>query len=333
LAARLLGEGKGVEQPHSFLPVQRMNGRVTPSPSNLVAKLAIYKSSPRKYSHLRTSVRICYTKTMLIAVDTGGTKTLVASFSSDGSLQTSERFETPKNTDEYIAQVGETIRKVLGDEAPTAIVVAVPAIIKNNVVVIARNLGWENFDIVSALKPAFDCPILLENDANLAGLAEAHALPEMPNVCLYITVSTGIGTGVIANGVISPEFAQAEGGQAVVTHDGELKTWESFASGRAFHEKYNMYAKDVTDPKLWQEIGENIGLGLVAQIPLLNPDVVVIGGSIGTYFDKYAEYLEPFLRAHLVDRTPEVRAASHPEQAVIYGCYYHALDRLASEAA
>jgi len=80
-----------------------------------------------------------------------------------------------------------------------------------------------------------------------------------------------------------------------------------------------MYAKDVTDSAQWQEIGENIGLGLVAQIPLLNPDVVVIGGSIGTYFDKYAEYLEPFLRAHLVDRTPEVRAASHPEQAVIYG--------------
>ncbi|HRF28860.1 MAG TPA: ROK family protein [Candidatus Saccharibacteria bacterium] len=271
---------------------------------------------------------------MLIAVDTGGTKTLVASFSSDGSLQTSERFETPKNTEEYITQVGETIRKVLGDEAPTAIVVAVPGtILRTGVLRGARNLGWKNFDIVSALQPQFDCPILLENDANLAGLAEAHALPETPQICLYITVSTGVGTGIITHGRISEEFGQAEGGQAVVTHDGELKTWESFASGRAFHEKYNMYAKDVTDSAQWQEIGENIGLGLVAQIPLLNPDVVVIGGSIGTYFDKYAEYLEPFLRAHLVDRTPEVRAASHPEQAVIYGCYYHALDRLASEAA
>lgn len=271
---------------------------------------------------------------MLVAVDTGGTKTLVASFSSDGSLQTSERFETPKDTDEYLAQVVATITKVLGDTPPTAIVVAVPGTItKAGVLRSARNLGWKNFDIVSKLKPHFDCPILLENDANLAGLAEAHALPEIPSICLYITVSTGIGTGVIAHGHVSEEFAQAEGGQAVVTHEGSLKRWESFASGRAFHEKYDMYAKDITDPAQWHEIAENIGLGLIAQVPLLNPDIVIIGGSIGTYFDHYADDLREFLQQHLVDRTPEIRAASHPEQAVIYGCYYHALDRLATETA
>jgi glucokinase len=58
--------------------------------------------------------------------------------------------------------------------------------------------------------------------------------------------------------------------------------------------------------------------------------LIIIGGSIGTYFDRYSDQLEKILKEKLPDHIPcpKFVAAKHPEQAVIYGCYYHALDNL-----
>jgi predicted NBD/HSP70 family sugar kinase len=270
--------------------------------------------------------------TMLVAVDTGGTKTLIAGFSQDGIAGKLIKIPTPKDQDEYIKELRGVLRKTYGGQRVEAVVVAMPGIVKNGVAVWCNNLGWSNFDVAKQLQGVLGlAPIIIENDANLAGLAETRTLDTLPTSSLYVTVSTGIGTGVITNGKIDPGLRHSEGGRALVEYDGVVREWESFASGRAIHATYGKFARDIHSKHTWNEIADRISRGFLAVVPIIQPDVVIIGGSIGTYFDQYGMQLENILREKLPAHIPcpTFLQASHPEQAVIYGCYYYALDTLA----
>ena len=128
-------------------------------------------------------------------------------------------------------------------------------------------------------------PVLIENDANLAGLAETRLLRTIPNCSLYVTVSTGIGTGVCTNGYIDPGMRYSEAGRALVEYGGKIHSWESFASGRAIVDAYHKFARDITSKRTWKKIADRISRGFLAVIPIIQPDVIIIGGSVGTYFE------------------------------------------------
>jgi glucokinase len=116
----------------------------------------------------------------------------------------------------------------------------------------------------------------------------------------------------------------------LVEFDGMVREWESFASGKAIHATYNSYAKDITNERTWQQIADRISRGFLAVVPMIQPDVIIIGGSIGTYFNRFGTQLEAILREKLPPHIacPTFRQAKHPEEAVLYGCYYYALDTL-----
>jgi glucokinase len=270
---------------------------------------------------------------MIVAVDTGGTKTLITLFSRDGVAGKQIKFPTPKDKNDYLSALKETLISNYGGQRIEALVIAMPGIVKDGVAIWCQNLGWKNFDIAAAMKGVLgSTPIFIENDANLAGLAETRSRNPMPISSLYVTVSTGIGTGVTTNGVIDPGLRNSEGGHMLVEFDGEVHQWELFASGKAIYETYGRYARDIDDKKTWDEIADRISRGFLAAIPLIQPDVIILGGSIGTYFDHYAPKLREILKHHLPDHIPcpKLVTAKHPEQAVIYGCYYYAIDQLAA---
>ena len=267
---------------------------------------------------------------MLIAVDTGGTKTLVASFASNGSLLRSVRFPTPKDTRAYIVELVRAIHDI-ADSKPTIISIGLPGITENGIALYCPNLGWKNFAVCEALGKHFTVPIYLENDANLAGLAETHSLPSLPASSLYVTISTGIGTGVTLHGEINSGLRRSEGGHILLEYDGVVREWESFASGSAIYKAYRKYARDITSERTWQQIADRISRGLLAIIPLLQPEVVIVGGSIGTYFERYEAHLTELLDEKMPPyiARPALHKALHPEEAVIYGCYYYAVSRSA----
>ncbi len=269
---------------------------------------------------------------MIVAVDTGGTKTLVTLFSRDGALGKVIKFPTPPDQTDYLEILRKTIRDNYGGQNIEAIVIAMPAIVRDGVAVWCNNLEWKNFDVKTALKGVLgNTPIFVDNDANLAGLAEARSRQPVPTSVLYTTVSTGIGTGIITNGVIDPGLRYSEGGRMLVEYKGKVREWETFASGKAIHRDFKKFAKDIHDERTWNQIADRISRGFLAAIPLIQPDVIIIGGSIGTYFDKYAKQLRTILTKQLPPHIPcpKIIAAKHPEQAVIYGCYYYAVDSLA----
>lgn len=267
---------------------------------------------------------------MIVAVDTGGTKTLIASFDSTGNATVLTKFPTPRDQTEYLNAVTATITEAnLG--IIDAIVIALPGPIKNGVLQRSPNIGWQNFDVVGAMKERFaDSFVAIGNDADLAGIAEAHEL-EDPRLCLYVTLSTGIGTGLTFNKKLIPQLRRFEGGSMRIEYGGTRERWESIASGRNFYERYGQYGSDVTDPDKWRDYAERAASGLIALIPLLEPDHVVIGGSMGTHFAKYDTFLLDTLNSQITKHMSDVRItqAKRPEEAVIYGCYHYAIDALA----
>jgi predicted NBD/HSP70 family sugar kinase len=265
---------------------------------------------------------------MIIAVDTGGTKTLVMGFNNSVKADKKHRFATPQDPVKYI----ETLSHILNTEydlaAATAICVAAPGLILNQRISFCPNLPWYDFDLIGTLKQKITTkvPVLLQNDANLAGLAEIHELAVLPEVGMYLTVSTGVGVGVVTNGILDPILQRVESGRMVLEFDGILRDWESFASGRSIYETYGRYAHDIKDPRIWSAIADKISRGLLAIVPILMPDVIVIGGSVGSYYSHYHDVLEKLLDERLYPhlKRPRLVQAAHPQEAVLYGCNIYA---------
>ncbi len=266
-----------------------------------------------------------------MAIDTGGTKTLIASFDKEGNKNVINRIPTPRNKANYINEITKIIKDSVDQDSIEAISVALPGVIKHNIAEWCPNLKWESFDVIGALKNKFpETEIFIENDANLAGLGEVRSLAQMPATCLYITISTGIGSGIITDGRINPYFRLSEIGHIVVEFDGRIREWESFASGKAILEHYHKLAKDIHKKKIWTDICDRISRGLLTAIPLVQPDLVIIGGSVGIYFSRYEDALNYSVKSALPKKIsmPKIVRAQHPDEAVIYGCYHHAIDKL-----
>ena len=260
---------------------------------------------------------------MYLGVDIGGSKTLVAVLDNHGIITESEKFLTPTDYHQFLDELTQTISRLHTKDFQAA-GVGVPGKLnrKHGIGHTFGNLPWRDVPIQADIERLTHCPVVIENDANLAGLSEAMLVPEYQRV-LYITISTGIGTGIIFDRAIESSFADSEGGQMMLEHRGKLLPWESFASGHAIAKRYGKQAKDITDEDTWRRIARDLVVGLVELIAVVQPDIIVIGGSIGTYFDRYKEFLVHELKKYETPLVsiPPLRQAARPEQAVIYGCY------------
>ena len=269
---------------------------------------------------------------MLVVVDTGGTKTLIASFDKNGVLGDQIKFPTPKDAKDYIKLLKSTLIETYDKKSVKAVIIATPGIIDDGVVIWGGgNLQWKNLNIKSELSGILNnAPIFVENDAKLAGLAETRSLKTIPAQSLYVTISTGIGSGIITNGKINYSLRNSEAGHALIEYDGVVREWESFASGKAIYKTYGKFARDITSKRTWNQIADRISRGFLAVIPILQPDIIIIGGSMGTYFEKFGDQLTNILKEKLPEHIPcpKFIKAKHPELAVIYGCYYYAVDNL-----
>ncbi len=269
---------------------------------------------------------------MIVAVDTGGTKTLIAGYTEDGIIALERKFPTPERVSDYVSALTTHLTEMFTPTEVDAVVIAMPGIVKDGIAVWCNNLQWKDFNVARAFTGILgDAPLFVENDANLAGLSETRQLSPYPALSLYVTISTGIGSGIITNGFINEALEHSEAGRSLVEFDGAVLEWEKFASGKAIFNAYGKFAHDIKSAQAWRDIARRISRGFLAMIPILQPDIIIIGGSMGTYYEKYEAALTKILRTNLPAHIPlpTIVKAAHPEEAVIYGCYYYALDALA----
>ena len=267
---------------------------------------------------------------MIIAVDTGGTKTLVVAFSDTGEITDSLKFPTPRDTSEYILAVNQAIDSVLAGGALRGISIALPGVIRHQKAIICKNLGWRDFDVIGHLKQLRpDTPMWLENDANLGGLGASRLLPAQPGRCLYITVSTGVGGGFTIGGKIASEISEKEVGDITFEYNGQLVDWESIAGGVGIARDFGPVFNESTDETVKREVARRISRGLMSLLPVLRPEVVAIGGGLGARYNLISHYVDEELKVLAEQYLCPIVTSPHPEEIVAYGCYFNATDQLA----
>lgn len=197
------------------------------------------------------------------AIDLGGTRTRVALVAPDGRVLARESFPTPSGgpSPEAVTDAIEAaVRRVAGG-SPGAIGVSTagPLDLAAGAVVAPPNLPYPRIELAGPLEAAFGVSVTLINDARAGALGEhAHGAGRGCQNLVYVTISTGIGGGVIADGrLLSGRGGNAgEIGHITVEtrHDlvcgcGYPNHWEGYCSGRNLPRFYAVQ-KENGDPDL-----------------------------------------------------------------------------------
>lgn len=213
------------------------------------------------------------------------------------------------------------------------IVVGVPGSIdfKNNIIRDLPNLKIKEYDLKSALQKLFNIPIYILNDASLAAIGEyTNHIEE--NILQYITISTGIGGGLIYKGKLF------EGNNGFEQEIGRIsvkdKTFEELCSGNALKnrllkenidEEYAsaaLVSKNKKYQKVVNEWLDDLSLGISNIIKIINPSMIVIGGGLGLYLNYFKEGLFNRLENLLpndVIRDLKIEKAKYGDDSAIIG--------------
>ena len=194
-----------------------------------------------------------------IGIDLGGTNVRVAKVSSDGKILAQEKGPSygTEGPEKVMKNIKELIRKIPNYQEVAGIGIGVPGPCDtiNGKMVMSTNLyGFTGYPLAKEITEEFNIPTFIDNDANVAGLAEAlvGAGKGLP-VVYYVTISTGIGGALIANGqVVSGQNGFAgEIANLIVDHNGEKLNHlnpdavENEASGTAIVRKAKAKIKDI----------------------------------------------------------------------------------------
>lgn len=251
---------------------------------------------------------------MYLAVDIGGTKTLIALFTKRGRVIRRRKFKTPQGYKTFLKEL-ETNLAQFKKHRIRKVVVAIPGLVQKNYAVKFGNRNWDDIDILTPIKNLFSCDILFENDANLATLYESYRLPGRT---IFLTFSTGIGGGIAERNRILPESNRFEPGHKQYFYDGHIKEWEDIAAASAIENHYHVdKATDLKKKDMLEEIAKRIYLGLPDIVKKYKPDTIVLGGPMGKIFRLYEKYLPH-------DLGVKYRRPKRPTESVIYGCYIYA---------
>jgi glucokinase len=263
---------------------------------------------------------------MYVGIDIGGTKTLVAKLSDNGEIIDSRQFPSDHDYDQFLKDLGENLGQ-LQLETPFHCCTGIPGLLdrETGVVHSLGNLPWHEKPIRDDISHLLGgAAVIIENDSRLAALSEAQLVKDTYSRVLFITVSTGIGGGLIENGRIVKALQDTEMGKMPLLHDGKYLHWEEFASGRGIVNHLHKKASDITNPNEWHQVGNHLAQGIAPICSVLQPEVIILGGSVGKHADSYSPFIIDFLANHLhpVVRQPRaILAAQRSDQAVIYGCY------------
>lgn len=248
---------------------------------------------------------------MYLAVDIGGTKTLVALFSKRGRVLRRCKFKTSWQKERFIRELTSVLARFRSKKL-TAVVVAIPGVVQKNCSVRFGNRDWGTFSLVETFQELFDCPIYFENDGNLAAIYESHKLP---GKTVFLTFSTGIGGGIAERGKLVEESDDFEPGHKIYSINGKSVEWEDLAAASALEKHFHVdAATDLRGKKYMTEIAERIYLGLPDIITEYEPDYIILGGPLGKIFNLYVKYLPKHTGV-------KYRRPRRPLESVIYGCY------------
>ena len=257
----------------------------------------------------------------ILGIDIGGTKTIVGVADESGKLLSHKRILTPNvlgpmiNIGMILPAAYEVIEQSGKKIAAIGIGCGGPLNRETGVLDKVPNLpGWEGICLTDVFTEEFDTPAYLDNDATAAAMGEAmFGAGKGINDFAYLTVSTGIGGGIIINGKPYRGFGDnaAEFGHMKILPEGPIckcgdhGCLEALASGTSIariareglpiHPKSSLAGLDEITAEavaraaadlvgyastVWSEAMYHLGLGVTNVVNALNPRLVVLGGGV-----------------------------------------------------
>ncbi len=219
----------------------------------------------------------------VLGFDIGGTKIAVCLAMSDGTIISSARVDNRDRAPElvlpelvaagkkllYDAEIRPEDLKAIGVDSPA------PMDFETGVIQGPHNMPlWKEVPIRDFLAKEFNAPVFVDNDANAAGLAEwLFGAGQGANDMIYLTMSTGIGGGIIASGKLLRGHTNLGGevGHMVIDRNGPACNcgltgcYEAFCGGKAIALRLKKELADYPDAAIVEAAGgvENIDMKAV----------------------------------------------------------------------
>lgn len=164
-------------------------------------------------------------------------------------------------------------------------------------------LAWKNYNIVKAFQDALSVPVGFDTDVNGSALGEATwGITKGLQNSMYITIGTGVGTGIITNGTLLHGMLHPEGGHLLLSRHPKdsfegtcpyhKNCLEGLAAGPAIEARWGVKGTQLSDRKeVWELEAYYIAQALVDYIMVISPQRIVIGGGV-----MHQEHLMPLIR-------------------------------------
>ena len=288
---------------------------------------------------------------LYIGVDVGGTSVKAGVVDEEGRILSKDSTPTlAERTYEWVIRdIADLCGRVAAQAEVTmeeigAIGVGVPGIcdMRTGIIPFCTNLGWHDVPFVSEMRKYIDKPVIVENDATVAGYAESIAgVSRDTQSSVFITLGTGVGAGIIINGkpYTGAHGIGSEIGHVIFKMDGEPCTcgnngcFERYASATAIirearlalkahpeslmaeacgGDPENMNAKividcakqgDETAKHVFGEYARALALGLVSIVNFIDPEVIVLGGGVSNAGDFLLDAVREAMKPHIFFKT------------------------------
>lgn len=306
-------------------------------------------------------------------VDIGGTKIAVGIGNTEGKILHEMRFpteEVPRGED-GLNRIADAVKSLCAEEKNpgpqirfeeiAAVGIGSPGPLNRGTLLKTANLpGWEGINLASGLQTRLEIPCRVENDATAAGMGEwMFGAGRGTSHMAYVTVSTGIGSGIITNSQLysGGRGNAGELGHLVLIpdgppcHCGQQGCLETLASGTALariaterrsespflqqHQELDAptvfagaKAGDTVCQTIIEDMTRYLGQGLSFLVNLLNPERIVLGGGVMVNGDlllpRIQQYTEQYSMPALY-RTTEIVLAGLGQDSGLVGALAVAL--------
>ena len=237
----------------------------------------------------------------IIGIDLGGTKVNVG-LVQNNEIISSKKQKIPKNCEdewEVINLIINLTKEVIQHHKIAGIGVGVPSILdrKKGIIHEVQNIPtWKEIHLGAILEKEFKVPVSIDNDANCFALGEYQfGAGKGCSNFVGLTIGTGMGSGIITNGRLMGDANGGSGEFGMIPYlDGVI---EDYCSGNFFKNILKVDGEDMSELaangnkealKAYQEFGKHLGNAIKIILFAVDPEKIIIGGSIAQssrYFD------------------------------------------------
>ncbi len=265
-----------------------------------------------------------------LCIDIGGTKIIFAIIDRSGKILRSKKIATPNSKELFLDLLNGNILDYLKFSNGIINVSIAGRVDNNGRVIFSPNLPIEGFNFTRFIKK-FSEKVSVENDGNCFGLYQLYknGLKNCKSA-LAIVWGTGIGSSILDSGSIykGGGFA-AESGHVIYDYN-TGRDIESVIGGKSIKQVYGIDGlalhklADKGDKhalKIFKDIGKIFGLYLYSMAAILDPEVIVLGGSFANSWKFIKEEVYSILRSRCIRKNIKIKVCKG-KFYVVKGCYF-----------